>query len=302
MHATREPFATRVGRLPTLGLGISTEYGARSSGGLDPLRLAAEHPAFARFLEVGVEVDKGLDDDARRWVGQGHPTTYHFLDVNLDEPEDLDPAWLGRVREHVAALRPAWLCGDAGLWHFGPRERGHMLLLPPVLTRASAHALAAGIRALSDATSLEVLPENPPGQVFVGDMHLLEFFAEVAAAADTGLLLDLAHLAIYQRMKGLAPDHGLSDFPLERVVELHVAGGTERTFQGLPWVEDTHGGDVLPEVWDLFEAVVARAPNLKAVIFECERNPLAATLPGFARLAATLGPRFSGTPGPAAST
>lgn len=293
MHATREPFATRVGRLPTLGLGISTEYGARSAGGLDPLRLAAEHPAFARFLEVGVEVEKGLDDDARRWVAEGRPTTYHFLDVNLDEPEDLDPAWLSRVRAHIAALRPAWLCGDAGLWHFGPRERGHMLLLPPVLTRASAHALASGIRALADATGLEVLPENPPGQVFIGDMHLLAFFAEVAEAADTGLLLDLAHLAIYQRTQGLAPDHGLSDFPLERVVEIHVAGGTERSFQGLPWVEDTHGGDVLPEVWDLYEHVTRRAPNLKAVIFECERNPLAATLPGFARLAQTLGPAFA---------
>lgn len=293
MRLTREPFATRVGRLPILGLGISTEYGARSAGGLDPLRLAAEHPAFARFLEVGVEVEKGLDDDARRWVAEGRPTTYHFLDVNLDEPEDLDPAWLSRVRAHIAALRPAWLCGDAGLWHFGPRERGHMLLLPPVLTRASAHALASGIRALSDATGLEVLPENPPGQVFIGDMHLLAFFAEVAEAADTGLLLDLAHLAIYQRTMGLAPDHGLSDFPLERVVELHVAGGTERSFQGLPWVEDTHGGDVLPEVWDLFEQVVARAPNLKAVIFECERNPLPATLPGFSRLAETLGPVFA---------
>jgi hypothetical protein len=36
------------------------------------------------------------------------------------------------------------------------------------------------------------------------------------------------------------------------------------------------------------QRVVAHAPNLKAVIFECERNPLAQCLPGFERIAATL--------------
>lgn len=291
--APSAPFSERVRRLPTLGLGVSTEYGARSAGGLDPLRLAREHPRFARFLEVGVEVERGLDADAEAWIAQGLPSTYHFLDVNLDEPDDLDDAWLARVRTLVARLRPAWLCGDAGLWHFGPRERGHMLLLPPILTRESAAALASGIATLRAATGLEVLPENPPGQVFVGDLHLLDFFAEVLVQADTGMLLDLAHLAIYQRSQGLPPDFALDRFPLERVVEIHVAGGTERDHQGLAWVEDLHGVEVLPEVWDLLAAIVPRADNLKALVFECERNPLAETLAGFQRLAALTAPRFS---------
>jgi len=291
-NTEREPFAKRVQALPKLGIGISTEYGAMTSGGLDPLELVGHRPEFARFLEVGVEADRGLDADVQRWVAAGRATTYHFLDVNLDEPEDLDPAWLARVRAHIDVLKPAWLCGDAGLWHFGPRERGHMLLLPPILTRASAHELAAGIRALSSATGHEVLPENPPGQVFVGDLHLLTFFAEVATAADSGLLLDLAHLAIYQRLQGLAPDVGLADFPLERVVEIHVAGGSERHHEGFPWIEDAHGVAVLPEVWALLESIVPRAPNLKAVVFECERNPMRDTLAGFERLAAILGPSF----------
>ncbi len=78
-------------RLPRLGLGVSTEYGAASSdGALDPLALRDAHPAFGGFLEVGIEVSKGLDADAAAWVDSGAPCTYHFLDVNLDEPEDLD--------------------------------------------------------------------------------------------------------------------------------------------------------------------------------------------------------------------
>ena len=34
--------------------------------------------------------------------------------------------------------------------------------------------------------------------------------------------------------------------------------------------------------------VVPRAPSLKAIVFECERNPMATSLPGFARLATLL--------------
>jgi uncharacterized protein (UPF0276 family) len=286
------PFSERVRDLPVLGLGVSTEYGAgRAGGALDVAALRSLEPRYAGFLEVGVEVAKGLDDDARGWAARGLPATYHYLDVNLDEPEDLDPDWLGAVREIARELRPAWLCGDAGMWHFGPRDRGHMLLLPPVLTDGSASAMAEGIAALREATGYEVLPENPPGAVFLGDLHLLDFFARVADRADTGLLLDCAHLAIFQRTRGLPPTAGLDGFPLDRVVEIHVAGGTLHAHEGYPWIEDDHTPEVLPDTWAIVDHVVARAPNLKAVVFECERNPLPAVLPGFARLAGLLEPR-----------
>ncbi len=280
-------FLDRVRSLPSLGVGVSTEYGAGDRG-LDPLALRRRHPGYARFLEVGVEVDKGLDRQALAWVAGGAPTTYHFLDVNLDEPEDLDPAWLAATRALADALDPAWICGDAGLWHFGPRERGHMLLLPPILSEDAAAGMAEGVIALREALGREVLPENPPGQVFLGDLHLLEFFARLCEAADTGLLLDCAHLAIFQRLRGHAPTDGLADFPLERVVELHRAGGEAREREGFTWVEDHHGVEVLPDTWAIFEAVISAAPNLKAVVFECERNSIEQTLPGFARICAAL--------------
>lgn len=279
-------FAERVRELPRLGLGVSTEYGAgAAAGALDVAALRAGWPQYAQFLEVGVEVVKGLDGPAQAWTRAGLPTTYHFLDVNLDEPVDLEPGWLGQVGALAREMRAAWLCGDAGWWHFAARDRGHMLLLPPVLTRESADALADGLMRVRDATGLEVLPENPPGQVFVGDLGLLEFFARVCERADTGMLLDCAHLAIYQRVMGREPLAGLDGFPLERVVELHVAGGSLREVAGWQFVEDDHVPAVLPETWRIFERVAPRAGNLKAVVFECERNPVAACLEGFERIA-----------------
>jgi len=286
-------FTDRLSDLPFLGLGISTEYGAHDGdGALDLRALQAAAPELAAFLEVGVEVEKGLDAHAAAWVSEGLPATYHFLDVNLDEPEDLDAHWLDRVRSLAAEVKPAWMCGDAGLWHFGPREPAHMLLLPPILTDDAAGELAEGIVALREATGLEVLPENPPGAVYVGDLHLLDFFARVCDRADTGLLLDAAHLAIYQRVAGHDPLAGLDGFPLDRVVEMHVAGGVVREHDGYPFVDDAHGLDVLPDTWAVLDAVAPRAPELRAVVFEAERNPLGGVIDGLRALAQ----RLDGTP------
>lgn len=287
-------FLTRVQALPVLGLGVSTEYGASlADGALDPAELRRVRPDYAGFLEVGVEVVKGIDGAARAWARSGAPTTYHFLDVNLDDPEDLDPRWVAGLRALLRELRPAWICGDAGLWHFGRRDRGHMLLLPPVLIAEAVRPMADGIAALREQSGLEVLPENPPGTAFVGDLHLLEFFARVAEAADTGLLLDCAHLAMYQRLTGREALDGFDQVPWDRVVELHVAGGREREVGGFRWVEDEHGPELLPDTWAIACAAIERASNLRAVVVECERNPIAAVLPLFEQVAAQLPARFA---------
>ncbi len=279
-------FLRRVTALPRLGIGVSTEYGAAAAAGaLDVERLARERPEHARFLEIGVEIDKGMDASSRAWIESGRPCTYHFLDVNLHEPDDLDDAWLAGVNALVAQMKPAWLCGDAGVWHFGARDRAQMLLLPPVLVDEAAAGMARGVARLREATGVEVLPENPPGTAFVGDLHLLEFFARVVERADSGMLLDVAHLAMYQRVTGHDPLFGLDAFPLERVVEVHVAGGRVRDTAGFSWVEDTHGTAVLDDTWRIFDVVAARAKNLRAVVFECERNANDGVDAGFRRIA-----------------
>jgi uncharacterized protein (UPF0276 family) len=167
-----------------------------------------------------------------------------------------------------------------------------MLLLPPVLERESVAPMAEGLIALREATGREVLPENPPGAAFLGRMHLLEFFARTAEAADTGLLLDCAHLAMFQRARGLEPLAGFDDFAWDRVVELHVAGGRVIERDGFAWIEDDHGVEILPDTWEISEAALARASNLRAVVVECERNPIPAVVPLFTAVEALLPARM----------
>lgn len=278
------PFERRVDLLPTLGLGISTEYGAGSTG-LDPLALRTAHPELVSFLEVGADLERGFDADVHAWAARGWPTTYHFLDLNLEEREDQDEAWVRGTAALARSIGAAWLCGDAGLWHVGPRERGHGVLMAPVLEPDGARAMAENVVALRETSGFEVLPETPPAHVYLGRMHLLDYFALVAERADAGLLLDVAHLAVFQRVRGHAPTTGLAGFPLERVVEVHVAGGKPFEHGGRGFVEDDHGLDVLADTWEILDVVLERAPKLRALVFECERNPLAAVVPTFERLA-----------------
>lgn len=283
------PFPERAAALPWLGLGVSTEFGAgEAAGALDVARLRRERPEWAGFLEIGADLERGIDASARAWVEAGWPTTYHFLDLNLEEGEDLDPGWVAETAAAARSAGAAWLCGDAGLWHVGPRDRGHGVLMPPILCAASARELAASVRRLREASGFEVLPENPPAHLYLGDLHLLDYFARVADEADCGLLLDVAHLAIYQRATGRAPLDGLDGFPLDRVVELHVAGGSEFLHAGRAFVDDDHAPAPLPETWAILERVLPRTPRLCALVYECERNPRAAVEPVFARLAELL--------------
>jgi uncharacterized protein (UPF0276 family) len=277
------PFAERVRALPHLGLGISTEFGAGRSG-LDINAFRRRRPDLVSFLEIGVDLERGVDQDAWEWVRSGGRSTYHFLDLNLEEGDDLARRDIEAVRDLARELKAAWICGDAGLWYVGRRDRGHGALMPPILCEDSAAEMARGVAALRTATGFEVLPENPPAHVYLGELHLLDYYARVADLADCGLLLDAAHLAVYQLVSGHPPLAGLDGYPLDRVVEIHVAGGTTFEHGGRTFVDDDHGLSILPGTREILDAVIPKARNLRAVVFECERNRVEDVTPIFEML------------------
>jgi hypothetical protein len=72
--------------------------------------------------------------------------------------------------------------------------------------------------------------------------------------------------------------------------------------QGFSFVEDLHAPEPLPETWQLLEYVLPRAPNLRAIVYECEMNQPAEVLENFARLNRLFPApgREAATPAPAA--
>jgi uncharacterized protein len=243
-------------------------------------------------LEIGADVARGFDADSLAWVQAGLPTTYHFLDLNLEEPEDLDERWLAGTLRLARQAGAAWLCGDAGLWHVGPRDHGHGTLLPPIFCASSLASMVEAVIALRERSGMEVLPENPPAQVLLGDLHPLEYFGALAERADCGLLLDVSHLAIVQRALGLAPTTLLSAFPVDRVVEIHVAGGSLFTSGGRQLLHDDHGTRVHDDTWRILEEVIRRATALRAIVVEGERNSLPEVVTLFAEVQARVGDQW----------
>ena len=90
------------------------------------------------------------------------------------------------------------------------------------------------------------------------------FLNALTAATGCGLLLDLHNLHTNARNLGVDPQAFLDRLDLDRVVEIHVAGGLE--FDG--FYLDAHSGASPEPVWTLLEEVLPRCPNLCGVVFE----------------------------------
>ena len=58
--------------------------------------------------------------------------------------------------------------------------------------------------------------------------------------------------------------------PVERVVEVHIAGGLIKKSDSGPVYVDAHEREIIPETWQMFDAMLPQLPNVKAVCFECE--------------------------------
>jgi len=102
------------------------------------------------------------------------------------------------------------------------------------------------------------------------------FVERFLAESGCGLLLDVSHAWLSAHYAGRPARDFVATLPLERVVEIHVAGvETDRDLGG-PWI-----GTAVPtrELLDLARFAAERAPGLNAVTFDASSSALtAATL------------------------
>lgn len=161
----------------------------------------------------------------------------------------LDAAW---TSEHLSFNETA--IGAAGF------------LLPPCQSEQGVAVAAANIRRRAAAlarpfafeTGVSYLPLRPD------EMDDGRFFAAVAEAADCHILLDLHNLWANERNGRARVRDVIAALPLDRVCEVHLAGGME--MDGF-WL-DSHSGLVAPELFDLALEIMPDLPALGAILFE----------------------------------
>jgi uncharacterized protein (UPF0276 family) len=229
------------------------------------------------FLEVAPEnyIGRGgYHPDALAYLGERYPLLTHGLSLSLGGTDPLDTGYLDELRRIVGALGSPWHSDHLSFGTSGGRRLHD--LLPIAFTEAGVRRLVHRIRAAQDVIGVPLAVENisfylPPGS---GEMSEAEFVARVCEEAGCGLLLDVNNLFVNATNFGFDPEEWLSAVPLERVVQLHVAGhewfdeALAARSPGAPGalIVDTHGADVPDPVLDLLRNVVARVGDVPVVL------------------------------------
>ena len=223
--------------------------------------------------------DTGWDliEQAFRWVEDLHvPTIAHGVGFPVGGCEPPESAGVT-----LAALSAERLAAAHWSEHLsfnqatvGGRRIDAGFLLPPAQTWAGVDAAADHIATYHAAAPLPFLIETGvnylrprPGELSDGT-----YIASVADGSDCAILLDLHNLLANERNGREPVSDVLSDLPLERVLEVHVAGGFE--FDG--YYLDAHVGAPDRESLILLADVLPRLPNVRAVTFEAVPESLAA--------------------------
>jgi len=81
---------------------------------------------------------------------------------------------------------------------------------------------------------------------------------------DCGILLDLHNLWVNERNGRQSVSDVLAALPLERVLEVHLAGG----FEMAGYYLDAHVGAVPTALLDIAATVLPRLPNVRALVYE----------------------------------
>lgn len=255
--------------LPVLGVGasLSLELQPRPE-------VLVRTPGGPSFIEYAGQVSlEAVQPQVEAIRSAGAPVLFHPSFINFCGSFPNDRRWLDEAARHVAAVDSPWFAQDVAYCFWGS-EPGYSsqfgYFLPPLFNRASLEQAVERVREVKERVGRPVAIEPPPMTFAVGRMGLLEFFAELATRADCAVLFDAGHLASWERATGGRIAAGLADFPCERVVEVHVAGGKLEGDAEAPLYVDAHERAVLPETWAMFEALLPRLTALRAVCFECE--------------------------------
>jgi len=147
-------------------------------------------------------------------------------------------------------------------------------LLPPVQTPAAVEAAIRHIDEYRRFDDRPFLVETPTNylQPVDGDLGDGEYVAAIADGADCGILLDLHNVWTNERNGRQSVDEFIAALPLERVWEVHLAGGFETNGYYL----DAHVGPIDSELLSLAARIVPRLPRLRALIYEAIPISLAA--------------------------
>lgn len=278
---------TSVTPLPQLGVGLNYQPGLRTALGalhnaidffeISPDMLCREHSESPnKSSKRTLAYHPTLLDDALRST-ENHPLVIHGLGLSIGSATGWNEGYL-RILDELYARRPfAWHSEHLAFLltqtiDGQPLHTGVPLPLP--FTEEALELLVPRAAALGERYGVPFLLENftyyLPGIPCDGGRDEVAFLNDLTARSGCGLLLDLYNFYCNALNFGFDAYEALGRLQLDRVVEIHIAGGAaHHGFQ-----MDVHS-QVTPEpVWKLLEWVAPRAPNLAGILYEVMEQAL----------------------------
>jgi uncharacterized protein len=206
------------------------------------------------------------------------PLIPHGLNLSLGSAEGLDRAYLRGFASVVNRIRPPWWSEHLAYTRAGGVEIGHLTPLP--YTWEAIEVVCRNIATARNVIEAPLILENITYAMTLpgAEMTEAEFLTEVVERTNCGLLLDITNL--YTNAINHGDDIGafLDAIPLEKIVQLHFAGGEQQQ----ETLIDSHSRPTPPPVWELMETVLRRT-KVKGMILERDED-----LPTFPEIVAEL--------------
>ncbi len=232
--------------IPNLGIGI----------GLRPVHypeIFASWPAIdwfevisENFLRAGPMAMRNLERILERY-----PVVMHGVTLSIGSADPLDFDYLKQLRELARKIKTPWI-SDHLSW--GKLAGAHYHdLLPLPFRRDVLDYVAERARIVQDFLEIPFALENLSSYAGFKDDEMSEwdFYAGVIEKADIFMMLDVNNIYVSSRNQGFAPRDYYSKLPLDRVLQIHLAGHTDYNAYCL----DTHDHPVCDEVWKIYAEV-----------------------------------------------
>jgi uncharacterized protein len=249
----------RMSRLVELGVGL----GYRLELHDDTMR----HRGELDFLEVITDDFMARADglDALRRLREHFVLVPHGLEMSVGSEEPLDMQYLDAVARIADAVDAPWVSDHLCFTREADVQLG--ALTPVRRTRQRARHIAAKVRQAQDYLGRPFLLENIAYYLDLpSELTEIEMIHHVLEESGAGLLLDLNNVAVNARNHQFSASEFLRSMPLDRVVQVHLAGNTPHAeFEGLEI--DSHDAPVSDEVFDLLRDLIQRC-RPKAVMIE----------------------------------
>jgi len=245
-------------QLPDLGLGV----GLRT---VHYNHILKHHPAVDWFeiLSENYLNTEGRPLYVLDQVAERYPIVMHGVSLSIGSTDPLNFEYLRKLRALAQRTKAVWL-GDHVCWTGVAGRNGHDLLPVPYNEETLNH-IVGRIRIVQDFLERPLVLENPSTYMTfaASTMKEEEFIERMAEEADCGLLLDVNNVYVSCRNHDLDPFEYLKGVPYDRVVQIHIAGHTDKKTHCV----DTHDGPVIDPVWALY-AKAMRYGGERATLLE----------------------------------